>query len=115
MENKTADFVQTLVEMRNGAVASECSNKLTEVIKAVCETGKKGKLALVIGIEPSMIVLGEVTEIQLKHDVKIIEPTTDPGVTTFFPLKDETGHPSGVISRQDPNQMALDLQAETKR
>ena len=103
-----ADIIQTLVEMRSGAVAADCSQRLTEVLQAVMQTGKKGRLTIDIMIEPAKIALGEVKEVALKHVCKVVEPVQDPGVTIFFPLKD------GNLSRQDPNQMALELTADER-
>ena len=96
------DFVKTLIELRNGAVALEGSEKLTEVLKAVMETGKKGKLALAIEITPSKVSFGRgVTEVELVAKYVTIEPAHDPAKTTFFTGED------GSLSRDDPNQVAM--------
>jgi hypothetical protein len=103
------DFVSTLMEMRNGSVAADCSRKLAEVILAVCETGKQGKITLQINVKPAKVNLGKVTEVELKHTCKTDRPEHDAGYTLFFPTED------GSLSRQDPNQIALDLREEERK
>lgn len=93
--------------MRNGAVAIEGSEKLTEVLKAVMETGKKGKLGLVIEVTPSKWSMERgVTEVELVAKFTAIEPVHDPAKTTFFTSKE------GTLSRDDPNQVAMFSQEE---
>jgi len=96
------DFVKTLMELRNGAVAIEGSEKLTEVLKAVMETGKQGKFALTIIIDPTKVSFDKgVTEVELTAKYAMIEPQHAPAKTTFFTNKD------GSLSRDDPNQVAM--------
>lgn len=96
------DFIKVLVELRNGAVAIEGSEKLTEVMKAVMDTGKKGKLSLSIDITPSKWTMsGGVKEVEVLAKYVIVEPAHDPAKTTFFTTKE------GSLTREDPNQTAM--------
>ncbi len=99
-----ADFVSTLIEMRNGAVASDCSRKLTELITAILETGKKGKLTLNINVVPSRLSLGKVTEVEIDHDCKVSKPELSTGRSIFYST------PDGQLLRNDPSQAEFELE-----
>jgi len=45
-------FTNTLIEIRNGAVVEEATEQLNDLVKAVQDTGKSGKIVLTIDIKP---------------------------------------------------------------
>lgn len=101
-----ADFIQTLMEMRAGAAAADCSRKLSELVAAIMETGKKGELVLKVNITPSRLNLGRVTEVEIEHTCKISKPEHSTGRSIFFTTEE------GTLTREDPNQMAFEITEE---
>jgi hypothetical protein len=93
-------IVQTLTEIRNGALIQDATSGLSEVVRAVNNTGKGGELTIKIRIKPvgptsvTVMVDGEVVK-------KLPEP--DREVSIFFPTAD------GSLTKTDPNQMPLGL------
>ena len=106
-----ADFIEVLISMRSGRVAMECSEKLAAVVQAVRKTGKKGRLSLVIDINPSRISNddGQVKEVEVTHKVVTVEPENSAGTTIFYATKE------GALTREDPDQMAMEFEEESKR
>lgn len=97
-----ADFVHVLLEMRNGAVASDCNRKFSELLSAVLETGGKGELTVKVFIKPSKLALGgAVVEVETSHDCKTKKPELSVGRSLFFVTKD------GRLTRGDPNQEGM--------
>lgn len=100
-----ADFLNTVASMRNGRVIADCSLKLSKVIEGVKATGKKGKLILEIGIEPSRVSMDGVTEMELRHTAKAVVPEADQGKTIFFISGNDE------LTRDDPAQMQFEMEA----
>lgn len=96
-----ADYVQTLIELRNGQVASECSNALQTVLAAVLDTGKKGAVSVKLDVVPTRVELGRVVEVEVTHKITETIPDHNPGKTIFFPM------PDGTLSRHDPAQIEM--------
>jgi hypothetical protein len=96
------DLLQILLEMRSGQVAADCNAKFNSVLKAVLETGGKGKLGIELTIAPSRMGMGgAVIEVELHHDIKVKAPELQIGKSVFF-----VG-PDGELSREDPAQTAM--------
>lgn len=96
------DLLQTLLDMRNGAVASDCNEKFNEVLKAVLDTGGKGELSIKIFIRPSKMGMGAaVIEVETEHECKMKKPELGIGRSIFFVTKE------GTLTRNDPAQEAM--------
>jgi len=93
-------FTDVLRETRNGALVDELSAQLTELTKAVVETGKKGTLNLTLSIAPAKGGAYVVTD-----EVKLKAPEHDKEATLFFVSN------QGDLLRNDPNQITLGLRA----
>lgn len=105
-----ADFVSTFMEMRNGGAAADCNRKFSELLAAIMETRKKGKITLTIEVSPArMDVMGDVKEVDLRHTCAIAKPELDQGRSVFFTTQD------GRLSRQDPNQMEFEEMNESEQ
>lgn len=96
----TKPFTQFIAEQRRGALHTELSDQLAELVHACLETGKKGKLALTISVAPIKDADGTVS---ITDDVKLTAPKPDAKPSIFF--TDEQGN----LSRQDPRQVELPL------
>lgn len=102
-----ADFVHLLMEMRNGAVAADCSRKFNEVLDAVLETGGKGEFTVKVFVKPSKLAMGgTVIEVETEHECKTKKPELSVGRSLFFITRE------GRLSKDDPNQTEMSLMAE---
>lgn len=88
-------FVKTFCDLRRGALATEASQILAELVLQVRKTGKKGKLKLEMTFRPS----ADAIEITAVIEPKI--PKHDPKATTLFDTDD------GGLQRDDPKQKEL--------
>lgn len=103
------DLLAVLLDMRSGAVAADCNNKFNEVLKAVLDTGGKGKLTIELNIQPSKMGMGGcVVEVETSHACKMKKPELAVGKAHFFVTS------GGDLTREDPNQAAM-FQEETRR
>lgn len=101
-EKRPTDFVEMLMEMRDGKVVQDISAKFNELLDAVLDVGEKGKLTIDINLEPSRKGPGGVVmEVQANHSVKSKIPQLRLGKSTFFVT------PERRLSRTDPDQARL--------
>ena len=63
------DILQFLLDMRSGAVASDCNQKFNEVVKAVVDTGGKGELNIKLSIAPSKFGTGGCADSRLDRSL----------------------------------------------
>lgn len=92
-----AAFVQ---EQRRGALQTELSEALADLVRACVETGKKGKIQLEIAVAPTKDADGTV---YITDQVKLSAPRPDARPSMFF--TDENGN----VSRTNPRQPELPL------
>lgn len=96
------DLLSVLLDMRGGAVANDCNVKFNDVLRAVLETGGKGKLTIDINIAPSKMGMGgAVLEVEATHECKTKKPELAIGKAFFFVT------PDGTLTRDDPSQTAM--------
>lgn len=96
------DFIAMLSELKNGKAAIDCARKLSELVDAISEHRKKGKLSLEIAIEPSGLGDdGRVVETSISWTCKITKPEADTGRSIFFVTRDNR------LTRNDPDQADL--------
>lgn len=92
-------FAAWLREVQNGRTHDEATTKLAEVVEAVAETGKAGKLTLTFTIKP---MKGN-TDVLLVEDAVVSKaPQHDRKASIFYP--DEHGN----LTRTDPHQPELE-------
>jgi hypothetical protein len=91
----------TLREIRAGALLDEASSSLAEVVLAVQQTGKAGKVSIVVDLKPP--ARGSSRTIVLDAEVVSKVPKPDREVSVFFPTAD------GSLTKTDPAQRQLDL------
>jgi hypothetical protein len=102
------DFVATLMELKSGRAQIDCSRKLAELVAAVRETSKAGKLVLELRIVPSGFKEGRVYETEVTWMCRIQKPEHALGKSIFFVARD------GTLSRNDPDQAEM-FEVEPKR
>ena len=103
------DILAVLLDMRNGAVAADCNTKFNEVLRAVIDTGGKGKLTIELNIAPSKMGMGgAVVEVETTHECKMKKPELAVGKSHFFVTSE------GDLTREDPSQTAM-FEEEKKR
>jgi hypothetical protein len=92
-------FNDMLREHRNGITHDTLSDKLQELVAAVTQEQRAGKLVLTIGIKP----MGKGDGLEVSAEVKITPPKETPGVSIFF------SSPECNLVRADPRQQNLEL------
>lgn len=93
------DFVNLLIEMRDGQVAADINEKFNEVLMAVLNTARKGELTIKFKIKPSKMGMGgSVIEVETTHEAKTTRPELNIGQSVFF--VDQAGTPS--CARRNP-------------
>lgn len=95
-------FAAVLQDLSRGIVHADASNKLHELVDAVTEHGTKGTLTLTLEVGP--IAKGDTSVLTVAAKVTS-KPPTSPQTSTFFVDR------SGNLSRRDPRQTELPLQA----
>jgi hypothetical protein len=98
MSNARA-FNDFLREHRHGATHDDLSDALQELVEAVCEENKAGKLVLTISIKPK----GKGDGLEVAAEVKLAPPLPPPGVSLFFASAENN------LVRSDPRQQAMEL------
>ena len=93
------NFVAVLTQLRRGSAVVDASEGLAEMVKAVRETGKKGKLTITITVVP----LNKGDAVDLVDEVNVKLPKPNRGSSLFFSADD------GTLLRNDPRQGELKL------
>lgn len=97
------DFLQTVMDMRGGSIAAECSKRFDEVVAAVIEHGRGGDFTLKLHVTPSKLSMTRVVEVAIDADIKVKKPEEETGTALFFVSKE------GALSREDPRQTEMSL------
>lgn len=103
--NPTHDnsFLATMQRHEGGAVLSEMSSKLAEVVRAVTERGGKGTVTL--KLEITHAARGK-SALVLTHDVTAKTPKDRPSGSFWYSTD------AGALVKNDPNQKELRFTAE---
>ncbi len=94
-------FIDFLREQRRGFAHDELSDALNELVAAVAEHGKPGKLIFEITVKPVGNEMGGAVAVTDKIKIKTPEGASNPSV--FFVS------PENNLVREDPNQRSLEL------
>ncbi|MEF8794005.1 hypothetical protein [Thiohalorhabdus sp.] len=98
-------FLTNLNTQRGGALMDELGDEYRDLIAAVRETGKKGKLTLELEVKPGG---GEDNEvIHVKDNVKMTVPEHDRKPSVYFSTQ------NNELTRQHPEQQELPVQDAT--
>jgi hypothetical protein len=104
-ERGRTPFARFIQEQRQGALHSELSDAIADLSQAVLAVEKPGKLVLTLKVVPSK----DGQTIIISDDLKLTIPEPARGAGIFFVDAD------GNISRENPYQQRLPLQAVDKR
>ena len=94
------DFIEILRDMNKGASVAELSESLQQLVKAVRETGRSGKLRYELEIKPAT-KSRDVEQVLLDDDIIVKEPTLPRPQSLFFATRANT------LTRNNPNQMDM--------
>jgi hypothetical protein len=112
-EKQQNDLLSVLMDMRDGAVASDLNEKFNELLQAVFDTAAKGEMSITLSVEPAKMGLGGIVlEVTAEHKVKLKKPELPVGKAMFFVSKE------GRLTRDNPAQtqmFELKEKEETKR
>ena len=97
------DLLAVLLEMQRGQTAALANRKFGELLDAVKETRKKGKLVITLDVTPSEFdtETNEVSRVTIDPEIKLTRPEKDLGRGIYFLTKE------GDLSRQDPRQQEM--------
>lgn len=87
-------FIQTLKGLSKGSLAPQLSDELSNLVREVNETKRKGSLKLTLTVRPTG---GEGGQISIHSDVEMRLPKADPGVSIFYASK------QGQLLRSNPD------------
>jgi hypothetical protein len=93
-------FNNTLVELRNGGVAIDMEKGLEQVVAAVRQTGKGGKLTMTLLVKPADKG-PDIDTVFIVDQIKVEAPEADKKVTLFF------ANEANQLSRSDNRQSGL--------
>jgi len=94
MVSKTL-FSEALMQLRAGRAQEEYSEELGRMIAACRETGKKGKMTIVIDVMPDKVIEGAYI---VSENMKSVIPKHDKSDTTLY------GTPDNNLTAIDPEQ-----------
>ena len=92
-------FMDFLREHRSGLTHCELTDALHELVAAVTDEHKAGKITFTLTIKP----LAKGDGLEVACDVKLAPPKAAPGTSIFFAT------PDNDLSRADPRQQAMEL------
>ena len=95
-----ASLQTLLTQLNNGGFMHDASDRLTELVRAIGETGKAGSLTLKISARPTQ---GKASALVFAAKVTAAIPAVPPDATLMFSNAD------GDLFAEDPRQMKLDL------
>ena len=102
MSNRNTPFSQQLAFLSKGCLDDELTEALSDLVKAVRETGKSGELTLKLKV--SMLNKRDENAVKITPTVKAKAPELAPYETVMFSTGD------GDLIREDPNQRKLPLE-----
>ncbi len=92
-------FASFLQEVQNGRTHDELSAEFRDLIVAVTETGKGGKLTFTIDVKP---MKGDNEVLVITDTFSTKKPTHDRKTSLFYAT------PDGNLSKDNPNQLAFE-------
>ena len=98
-------FIDILSQIRGGAALSDAARDLQELVQAVRDTGKSGKLSFSITVEPDKADEGVVT---LLPDITLKLPKKARAKGIFYMDK------NGNLTREDPRQIEMKLERQAE-
>lgn len=101
----TRPIVDTLRDLRQGAVLDEASEELHRIVQAVRDTGKAGKLTITLTVKPFD---KNADILNIEDKVVAVVPAPVKGGTVMFATAE------GNLSRRDPRQGELPIAAVPK-
>jgi len=97
-------FIKFMQEHRSGATSEDISDKIRELVAAVTDEGKGGKITITLSIKP----MGKGDGLEVSVETKASLPKPTPGVSIFF------ASPENALVRQDPRQSLMELREAPK-
>jgi hypothetical protein len=99
-------FLDVLSQIRGGAALTDAAKDLQELVQAVRETGKPGKLSFSITVEPDK---ADETVVTLQPDVTLKLPKKPRAKGIFYMDR------HGTLTREDPRQLELLAEKEVEK
>lgn len=94
-------FIDTLNDIRQGAIADEMGEQLADLIQTIRGTGGKGSISLTLTVKPAS---KNNTDQLIVHDaITVKKPKPEQGTTILFATAE------GGLTRRDPRQPELPM------
>jgi hypothetical protein len=95
-------FTQHLNYLNKGTLADELTECMSEVVKAVRDSGKKGSVTVTLNVNS---VKGSEDQVSITSSVKHLAPQLDRPATIMFSTAD------GDLLRDDPDKLQMTLKS----
>jgi hypothetical protein len=92
-------FVKLLQEHRSGATHDDISEAIRDLVAAVSEERRGGKLVITLSVKP----MGKSDGLEVSVETKLTPPRPSPGMSIFFAT------PNNELTRVDPRQSTMEL------
>ena len=106
VEVEPRPFGEFLADQRGGDCHHEATQKLHQLIEAVSETGRPGKITLIFSVKPAA---RGARMVAVTDDVKLTLPELERDTAVFYVDKNHN------LSRSDPDQQDLPLRELPQR
>lgn len=94
-------FIETLNDIRQGAIADEMGEQLADLVKTIRETGGKGSISLTLTIKPAGKTNTE--QLVVSDQIVVKKPKPEQGTSILFSTE------AGSLTRRDPRQPELPI------
>lgn len=106
---QNVDYVNTLMEMKNGKVVAAVSAKFNELMAAIADVKAGGTITLTLKVTPSGLnERGDVNQVDIEDTCTIKKPERSFGKSMFFLT------PDARLTQKHPDQQELEFQEEKR-
>jgi|GEM_PF-5165636 len=93
------DALELIRQQRDGDLAFDFSKTLTEVVAAVRETGRAGKVKLTLTVAPS--ARGDASKVLVRDDIEAVPPRPERSPSLYYTTE------ANGLSRENPRQQSF--------
>jgi hypothetical protein len=91
-------FQQTIADIGHGDLSDQAAEQFAQLIQAVRETAKEGKITLTINVKPRG---RDTSQVEVTGKIALSAPVADIAPVMMFASED------GTLTRHNPNQLKL--------
>jgi len=91
-------FQQVIADIGHGDLTDQAAEQFAQLVQAVRETAKEGKITLTISVKPRG---RDTSQVEVTGQIKLAAPVADIAPSMMFAAED------GTLTRHNPNQLKL--------